>query len=266
VNCRAGPRVETDRGGDDLKVEVSDFVATVEINRPPNNFIDPDLIGRLADHVEALNEDRRCRSVVLCSAGKNFCAGADFSSLQTKDGFDPMSMYRHVVRLFSGKKPLVAAVQGAATGGGVGLALIADFRVGSPDVRFLTNFVRLGLHPGFGTTVTLRHVVGPQVAADMFLTGRQVRAEEAFRIGLLDRVADGRSVRDAAHEVAAQLASGAPLAVQATRATLRSELATRLARAVEHEAREQGWLFGTADSREGIRAAQDRRDPIFTES
>jgi 2-(1,2-epoxy-1,2-dihydrophenyl)acetyl-CoA isomerase len=263
VNCRAGSRVENDRGGVDLKVEVSDFVATVEINRPPNNFIDPDLIGRLADHVEALDEDPRCRSVLLCSAGKNFCAGADVSSLETGDGFNPMLMYRHVVRLFSGKKPLVAAVKGAATGGGVGLALIGDFRVGSSDVRFRTNFVRLGLHPGFGTTVSLRHVVGPQVAADMLLTGRQVRAEEAFRIGLLDRVAGESSVRDAAYEVAAQLAAGAPLAVQTTRTTLRSELAALVARAVEHEARQQSWLFETGDTREGIRAALDRRDPVF---
>jgi len=107
-----------------------DHVATIELRRPPNNFFSMPVIGGVADAVEQLDEDPRCRSIVLCAQGKHFCAGADFSS-DTAPGrsYTTEELYAAAVRIFRGSKPIVAAVQGAAIGGGLGLALAADFRV-----------------------------------------------------------------------------------------------------------------------------------------
>ncbi len=123
------------------------------------------------------------------------------------------SLYEEAVRLFAARTPIVAAVQGAAVGGGLGLALVADFRVAGPSTRFIANFSRLGLHQGFGITVTLPAVVGTQRAQEMLYTGRAVAGEEAANIGLCDRLAADDAVRSTAHAFAAEIAASAPLAV-----------------------------------------------------
>ena len=180
----------------ELGIDIRDYVATVEIRRPPHNFFDFALIRQIADTYEALDEDPACRAIVLCSDGKSFCAGADFgdgSQVQAdgsvegavnRVGID--HLYVEAVRVFRCRKPVVAAVQGAAIGGGLGLALSADFRVGCPETRFAANFTRLGFHPGFGLTVTLPRVIGQQKASLMFLTSRRIKGEEALEWGLLD--------------------------------------------------------------------------------
>ena len=135
----------------------ADHVATVEFDRPPNNHFDVELIAALADAYVALDEDPACRAIVLCSCGRHFCAGANFAGARDAGG---EALYAQAVRLFAAATPVVAAVQGAAIGGGLGLALSADFRVASPSSRFAANFARLGIHHGFGMTVTLPAAVG----------------------------------------------------------------------------------------------------------
>jgi enoyl-CoA hydratase/carnithine racemase len=174
------------------------------------------------------------------------------------------SVYREAVRVFSSTIPVVAAIQGAAVGGGLGLALSADFRVVSPETRLWPNFARLGFHHGFGMTVTLPAVIGPQRALELLLTGRRVGGEEAVALGLGDRLATGEELRSTAHELAAEIAASAPLAVRSIRQTLRGELAERIRLATEREAAEQGRLMQTEDFREGVRAASERRAPKFT--
>src|SRR5690606_14972413 len=137
-------------------------------------------------------------------------------------------------------------VQGAAVGGGFGLALCADFRVANRESRFRANFAQLGFHHGFGLTVTLPEVVGRQRALELLYTGRWVDGEEAHRIGLADRLVDG-DPRDAALGWARELARSAPLAVRSIRATMRRELLGAFAAAVDLEASEQAELIGTAD-------------------
>ena len=135
----------------DITVEIKDYVATVEICRPPNNFFDLSLIDQIATAFETLDTMDSCRSIVLCAQGKNFCAGNDFSK-PSNDVTNVSSnrknpLYEMGVRLFRTKKPSVGAIQGAAIGGGLGLALSTDFRVASPDARFSANFVLLGFPP-----------------------------------------------------------------------------------------------------------------------
>jgi enoyl-CoA hydratase/carnithine racemase len=258
----------------ELTVNLSDHVATVEIHRPPHNFFDLALIRSIADAFEALDADPLCRAIVLAAEGKSFCAGANFSDGSRLDGEGRIPgasgsgttqhLYLEAVRLFRARKPVVAAVQGAAVGGGLGLALVADFRVTCLEARFSANFTRLGFHPGFGLTVTLPKAVGERNAALMFYTGRRVKGDEAHRIGLADVLVPFEEVRPAALALAREIAASAPLAVMATRATLRGDLAERVRAATEHELTEQTRLRRTADFREGIKASAERREANFT--
>lgn len=249
----------------DLTVEIVDgMVAVVEMRRPPHNFFDVGMIEALGDVYERVDDDDAVRAVLLCSEGKNFCAGADFSGRDEGVSADGAgALYLAAVRLFAARTPTVAAVQGAAVGGGLGLALSADFRVASPESRFTANFARLGLHPGFGISVTLPAVVGPQHAHDMLLTGRPVRGEEAVGFGLCDRLVPADQVRAQALELAREVASGAPLAVRSIRDALRGGLAALVAAATEQELAEQTRLRATEDFAEGVRASAERRVPEF---
>src|SRR4051812_18710474 len=133
----------------DVTVDIGDdFVAVVEFHRPPENYFDAELIGGFADAYERLDADPRRRAILPCSEGRHFCAGA---KLGGGGGPEALStLYEHAVRMFAAQTPVVAAVQGAAVGGGLGVALSADFRVATPESRFSANFARLGFHHGFG--------------------------------------------------------------------------------------------------------------------
>jgi 2-(1,2-epoxy-1,2-dihydrophenyl)acetyl-CoA isomerase len=235
-------------------------VATVEFERGPGNHFDTELITALADAYASLDEDPSCRAIVLCSTGRHFCSGANFAD--AGDVGVP-ALYAQAVRLFAAATPVVAAVQGAAIGGGLGLAMSADFRVAGPSSRFAANFARLGIHHGFGLSVTLPAAIGMQAALDLLYTGRRVKGEEAHTLGLCDRLAGDDHVRGAAHAFAAEIAEGAPLALRAIRETMRGELAERVRTATEREFSQQEPLFASEDFREGVRATAERRAARF---
>lgn len=249
----------------DVSVDVhDDFVATVELHRPPNNHFDIELIRSLAEAFEALDRELSCRAIVLCSEGRHFCAGADFSGRAGPIGDGSGHLYDEAVRLFGARTPVVAAVQGAAVGGGLGLAMAADFRVASPEARFVANFAQLGFHHGFALTATLPAVVGQQHALELLLTGRRLPGEEALRIGLCDRLVPADRLRDEARSLAAEIAASAPLAVRSIRDTMRDDLLGRVRRALDRERAEQDRLRVTEDFGEGVRAMAERRPPRFT--
>ena len=238
-------------------------VAEVEVHRPPANFFDGPLLADLVAAVTWAGAEGG-RAVVLCSEGKHFCAGFDFGASDGPDPAQLRALYGHGVDLVCGPLPVVAAVQGAAVGGGLGLALAADFRVAAPASRFAANFARLGLHQGFGISVTLPRAVGHQRALELLLTGRRVNGDEALRIGLADRLDD--DPRAGARMLAGEIAASAPLAVGAIRRTQRAGLAEAFARAVERERAEQLALMATDDFREGIEASRQRRPAKFSGS
>jgi enoyl-CoA hydratase/carnithine racemase len=247
----------------DVTVEFVGHVAIVEIHRPPNNYFDTALITRIADAYAQLDDDAECRVIVLCAEGKHFCAGADFSQ-PAENRSSPGELYAQAIRLFRARKPVVAAVQGAAIGGGLGLALSADFRVAAPSSRFAANFSRLGFHPGFGITATLPRVVGQQKALEWMLSGERFGGETGYAAGLFDELAADGDVRPAAIGFAERIAASAPLALTSIRATMRAGLAEAVAAATAHELEEQTRLAATADFREGVTAAAQRRAPRFT--
>src|SRR5438132_10239805 len=178
----------------DIGVSQDGFVATVEMRRPPHNFFDSELIGEIGEAFERLDADPQCRAIVLAAEGRSFCAGADFSRRMETGTVAEGSrsgagrhLYKEAIRLFRTRKPVIAAVQGAAVGGGLGLALVADFRVTCEEARFSANFNRLGLLPGFGLAATLPRLVVVQQAALLSYPGRAVPGEEAVWLGCADR-------------------------------------------------------------------------------
>jgi enoyl-CoA hydratase/carnithine racemase len=257
----------------DITVDIKDFVATIEIHRPPYNFFDMSLIQQIATACEQADTNDDIRAIMLCAEGKAFCAGANFgdSSRDKADGetvgrpkrSDAGHLYNEAVRLFRTKTPIVGAIQGAAVGGGLGLALVPDFRVACPESRFSANFTRLGFHPGFGLTYTLPRLVGATKASLMFYTGRRIKGEEAVEMGLADQLVPLEQVRSAAWDLAREIAISAPLAIVETRATLRQGLADAVKAATDHELEIQNRLRTTEDFKEGIAAMSDRREPNF---
>ncbi len=241
-------------------------ITRVTIDKPPINAVSVDLMRDLADALEGLDRDGVTRAVVLATSGKVFCSGADLSN-RTSEGPIPERsinpLYDQAVRLFSTELPIVAAVQGAAIGAGLGLALITDFRVAAPEARFAANFVKLGFHPGFGLTYTLPRLIGRQNAARMFLTGERYDADAALKMGLADEIAPLDQLLARAHALAESIAENAPLAVRSTRKTLRADLAAAVRAQTDHEFIEQQWLMKTDDFKEGVKAVSERRPGDF---
>jgi enoyl-CoA hydratase/carnithine racemase len=245
-----------------LAVTCQGQITMLEISRPPNNFIDLTLVQEIAAALEAADRDTGCRAIMLASTGKHFCAGADLPGGAARRSRG--HIYADAHRLVQTKKPIVAAIQGAAIGAGLGLALLADFRVGCAEARLSANFTLQGYHPGFGLTFTLPHLVGPQKAAWMFYSGERLKGEEAAAIGLLDRLVPMEALRATAMTMASQIAASGPLAVQATRITLRDSFANSFAAAIQKEMIAQEALRDTDDFREGVQAMTARRPPVFT--
>ena len=250
-----------------IAVSEDGHIGTIEVRRGPNNFIDTDMVGEIADALELWDKNPIIRAIVLCSEGKHFCAGADFGG-RGADGVAKATkrgrhLYKEAQRLWRTGKPIVAAVQGAAIGAGVGLAVAADFRVTCPEARWSVNFTRMNYHPGFALTCTLPRLIGEQKAALLMYTGRRISGEEAVSIGLADYCVAQDQIRAKATELATEIAQSGPLAIIATRETLRRQLAVDVARATEREYEEQDWLRNTADFREGTKAMGERRLPNF---
>ncbi len=258
---------------DIIVTQVDESVAMVRINRPPNNFFDLTLIESIASAYEDLGADPKFRAIVLAAEGKNFCAGANFTANPPAASAAPASsapvsrdnaLYSEAARLMAAPLPVVAAVRGAAVGGGFGLACSADFRVGSIDTRLTSNFAQLGFHHGFGLTVTLPPLVGQQRANELLLTGKRIDGEEGHRLGLLDRLVASEEIDNAAIAFAQEIATSAPNSIRTIRATMRDGLVARFKAATDREGLEQSKLRGSMDFREGVRATAERRPAVFT--
>lgn len=243
----------------DVGIEIVGHVAVVEMQRPPYNFFDVELMNTLGEIFEEADRDGSVRAIVLAAQGSAFCAGADFNTA----GGPSRDVYPAAARLFATRKPIIAAIQGPAVGGGLGLALVPDFRIASPEARFVANFVKLGIHPGFGLTHTLPRVIGVQRASLLMYTGRRLTGEQALAWGLVDELVDKSELRAAAIKLGAEIAEAAPLAVVSTRTTLRQGLYDAYRTQVDHESNEQTWLLETEDAREGIAAVGERRPGRF---
>lgn len=244
-----------------VRTEHIGHVAVVRFSKPPSNHIDADIARQLADTFFSLDDDPGCRAIVLASEGRVFCAGADFGEGALATG----PFYAEVMRLYRTKKPIVAAVHGAAIGAGLGLAVACDFRVSCDEARLSANFVRIGIHPGFGLSVTLPRLVGQQKSAFVFQTARRITGSEALAFGLVDVIVAQDEVLSKAISLAEEIALSSPHAVQTTRATMREGLADAIEAANRREREIQDVQMASDNFREGVQAMTERRPPVFTD-
>lgn len=250
-----------------IGIERDGRVLVVELQRPPHNHFSVAMVEALASALEDGACDLTVGAAVLVAQGRSFCAGADFGG---DGGGDPLGsgsttqrLYAAAARLCDVELPWIAAVHGPAIGGGLGLALTANLRVTCPEARFAANFVRLGIHQGFGLSVTLPELIGPSRASLVLLTGRRLHGDEATDLGLADVCVPAADVRPTALALAAEIAEGAPLAIRAINRTLRAGLGQRVRDATRLEAGEQARLGSTADAAEGIASVLERRPGQF---
>ena len=252
--------------------QVADHVATLTLNRPENrNSMTPDVLEGLAAGVQAARSDPDVRCVVLTGRGKSFCAGADFRSRGAGEGESAFvaphersyRLYEHFLSLLDVEVPTIAALNGHAIGGGLGLAVVCDLRVANADARYGANFVRLGLHPGMATTYLLPRLMGVPRAVELLLTGRIVSGREAAEGGLVQHAVPADEVLAKAMELAHEIASAAPLAVRWTKQTIYQGLGWNPRDAARVEAMVQSRSNETEDFREGVAALLEKRDPVF---
>jgi len=248
-----------------------DGVCTITLNRPDRlNAVNARLADELPSALQAASTDDAVRAVVITGAGRGFCAGLDLSepvSLTRGSRYERMDpLYwvgKWVLALVGCEKPVIAAVNGAAAGAGFGLALACDLRLVARSARLTAGYVRRGLSPDAGVTWFLPRLVGHGRATEIMLTGRDVLADEAERIGLATRVVDDVDVVTVAQRLAADLAAGPPLALALTKRLLAESAYATLEGQLRSELVHIKSCFASADVREALTAFQEKRAPVF---
>jgi enoyl-CoA hydratase len=253
-----------------VRRETADGVAVLTIDRPQKlNALNRDVVAALKREIRAAGDDPAVLAVVLTGAGgKAFVAGADIGEMAPLSPDEAAAYAREgqgvAAAIEAAGKPVIAAIEGFALGGGCELALMCHLRVAGPGARFGQPEVALGLIPGFGGTQRLARLVGPGHALDMILTGRQVDAETALAWGLVDRVARDGTALEEARALARSIAAQGPVAVRLCLDAVRRGLDRPLGEALQLEAELFGQAFATGDMREGTRAFLEKRKPAFT--
>jgi 2-(1,2-epoxy-1,2-dihydrophenyl)acetyl-CoA isomerase len=256
-----------------LLYEVKDGVATLTLNRPERlNALGDTLRDDLQDAVTRASEDPDVRVMIVTGAGKGFCSGGDVKAMNERKesgGGRPImekvapGRDRTVLALRDSPKPVIAAVNGAAAGAGMNLALCCDMRLASTAAKFSQAFVRRGLHPDWGGTYFLPRVVGAAKACELIFTGEVIDAQEALRLGIVSAVYAPEELLPAAHALARRIADGPPIAIRLAKRAIYHNLDSDLRQALEFETFAQNICFDTEDAAEGIRAFVEKRSPSF---
>ncbi len=255
-----------------MLVEIDGPVGTLTLNRPQklNAFIGT-MRDEIADGLGRLGDDENVRAVIVTGAGRAFCAGADVTYLdrllESGDIDEATALVeagRRVVRhIVSMPKPVIAALNGPAAGGGANLALACDLRIAAATASIGQTFNRIGLHPDWGGTFIVPRLVGPGRAAELFLLADMVEAEEAERIGLFNRLVPPERLMPEARELADRLAAKPRMAVRLAKAAVHRSLGATLEEMLDYEVAAQRACFESAEAREGVRAFVEKRAPDF---
>ncbi|HWE63050.1 MAG TPA: enoyl-CoA hydratase-related protein [Chloroflexota bacterium] len=257
-----------DRQYQALTLERDGAIATITLNRPESyNALNAALKAELLDALKIVARDSGVRCVVLTGAGKAFCSGQDLKEGVPESatvGDTLRTTYNPIVRLLRGmEKPMLAAVNGVAAGAGCSLALACDLRIASDAASFTLAFTNIGLVPDSGACFFLPRLVGMGVALDLALTGRVVRADEALRLGLANRVVPAQDFPSAVAELAATLAARPTRALGLSKRAINQALTMDLEQALEYEAWMQEIAAATDDFREGVTAFREKRTPRY---
>lgn len=251
---------------------VHDGIATLVMNRPDRlNALNNELATVLNDALGRIAGDESIRVVVLTGAGRAFCAGGDLALIGQgratgqAESLEPLlrSGMQAVLKMRLMPQPVIAAVNGAAAGAGMNLALAADIRIAAEEAAFGQNFAKVGLFPDFGGTYFLPQLVGPAIAAELFYTGDMIDAKTALRLGIVNHVVPAAELEGEVKSLAQKIKQGPPVAIRAVKKTLFSSEKNKLAAALEHEVQEQIRCYLSDDCREGIQAFFEKRPPKF---
>ncbi len=252
---------------------VRDHVAEITLNRPDNrNSMTEDVFQGLNEAVAQVKADRELRCVIITGRGRSFFAGADFKDGVQRGGADgefvlpnerSYGMYQPFLQILDIEVPTIAAMQGHAIGGGLGLAIVCDMRVANITSKYGANFTRLGLHPGMASSYILPRLIGLPKALELLLTGRLVSGAEAAELGLANHAAEGEGVLKKARELAAEIAGAAPIAVRWAKQSIYRNIDWNPRDAARIEAHAQSRTVETEDGREGIKALLEKRSPVF---
>jgi 2-(1,2-epoxy-1,2-dihydrophenyl)acetyl-CoA isomerase len=256
-----------------LLYEAKDGIATLTLNRPERlNALGDTLREDFLDALTRTAANPDVRVMIVTGAGKGFCAGGDVKAMNEAketgrerpllDKIAP-SRDRALLAMRDAPQPIIAAVNGAAAGAGMNLALGCDIRIASTAAKFSQAFVKRGLHPDWGGTYFLPRVVGMAKAAEMIFTGEIIDAAEALRLGIVSRVVAPEELMSTTLALARRIAAGPPVAIRLAKHSLYANAERDLKASLEGETFAQNICFDTEDAREGIRAFVDKRDPVF---
>jgi enoyl-CoA hydratase/carnithine racemase len=263
-----------DRSFDTITLEeVCAGVVVLTLNRPGgNNAMTDQMFTEIERAALDLNQEDDLRVLILTGAGEAFCAGYDLADADRLGGLGAVGMLnqqeraaRALLTVRAIRVPVIAAVNGAAAGGGFALALQADIRVASPEAKFNAAFVRIGLSAGdLGTSWLLTRLVGPAIASEIAFTGCVIDAVRAASLGLVNAVAEPGALMDATLSLAAQIVANSPTGVQLSKRALQANMEVgSYAAAVELENRGQALLTRTIDMPEALAALKEKRQPVF---
>ncbi|MBR5292568.1 MAG: enoyl-CoA hydratase/isomerase family protein [Clostridia bacterium] len=248
--------------------EKKEQIAYVTINRPETlNALNCDVLNELIYLMKNVNADAEVRVVILTGAGRSFVAGADISQMRgltTEEGRDMTRLGQECMALIEKtSKPVIAAVNGFALGGGCELAMSCDFIIASEKAKFSQPEVNLGIIPGFGGTQRLPRLVGKNMAKYMIMTGEMLNAQQAYEAGIVQKVVPAEELLDAATAVANTILSKAPIAIRMAKLAVNNGFNMDLTSAIEYEAEAYTVSFASEDRGEGMSAFVEKRQADF---
>ena len=252
-------------GNEHIKVEKKKEIGIIALNRPEaRNALNRKMIHELGDAFTGLENDPQIRSIII-TGNKDFCAGADIKEMNAikPEEIETFCRWGHKVinQIESMGKPVIAAINGFALGGGCELALACDIRIAGESAKFGQPEVNLGLIPGFGGTQRLSRLIGVAKAQEMILTGKIIDAKEAESIGLVNRVVKDEELMTKAKEIAQIIAQKAPIAVMIAKTLINEN--QEIEKGLEKEITFFARCFATQDRQEGINAFLEKRKPKF---
>ena len=256
-----------------LLYDVQDRIATLTLNRPERlNALSDALREDLYDAVTKSAADPSVRVLVITGAGRGFCSGGDVKAMNERDQTGQVSSAserlspmrdRIILAMRDCPKPVIAAVNGAAAGAGMNLALACDMRIASTAAKFSQAFVKRGLAPDWGGTWFLPRIAGTAKACELILTGETIDASEALRLGIVNAVVAPEELMNEAYKLARKIAAGPPVAIQLAKRAIHHNQDVDLRAGLEFETFAQGICKETEDAKEGVRAFVEKRAPVF---
>jgi enoyl-CoA hydratase/carnithine racemase len=257
-----------------LIYKVDNLVATITLNRPETlNALTPRMRKSFAAVLELAENDDNVRVIVITGAGKGFCSGGDVKAMNEArksgkasvmdDRIDPIRD-RIVMALRDSTKPIIAAVNGAAAGAGMNIALACDIRIAADTARFGETFSRRGLHPDWGGTYFLPRIVGTAKACELIWSGKMINAQDALELGIVSQLETPDALMTTALEMANSFAAGPPIVIRMAKRAIYRSMDSTLREALEYETYAQNTCSGTQDAKEGIAAFVEKREPVFT--